>query len=42
MRRKEVKVISFGELLLRLAAPGYSKLFQRDSLETTFCGGKLM
>ncbi|HHA4988738.1 TPA: PfkB family carbohydrate kinase, partial [Enterococcus faecium] len=35
-----VKVISFGELLLRLAAPGYSKLFQRDSLETTFCGGE--
>ena len=35
-----MKVVSFGELLLRLAAPGYTKLFQRDSLESTFCGGE--
>ena len=35
-----MKVLSFGEILLRLAAPGYSKLFQKDSLESTFCGGE--
>lgn len=35
-----MRVISFGELLLRLASPGYSKLFQRDILEATFCGGE--
>ena len=35
-----MKVITFGELLLRLAAPGYSKLFQKDNLESTFCGGE--
>lgn len=35
-----MKVICFGEILLRLAAPGHSKLFQRDNLESTFCGGE--
>ena len=35
-----MKVLSFGELLLRLAAPGYCKLFQKDTLETSFCGGE--
>lgn len=35
-----MKVITFGELLLRLAAPGYTKLFQKDNLESTFCGGE--
>lgn len=35
-----MKVLSFGEILLRLAAPGYTKLFQKDSLESTFCGGE--
>lgn len=35
-----MKVLSFGEILLRLAAPGYTKLFQKDSLDTTFCGGE--
>ena len=34
------KVVTFGELLLRLASPGYTKLFQKDSLEATFCGGE--
>ena len=34
------RVVSFGEILLRLAAPGYTKLFQKDSLEATFCGGE--
>lgn len=35
-----MKVVTFGELLLRLAAPGYTKLFQKDSLDATFCGGE--
>lgn len=35
-----MKVVSFGEILLRLAAPGYTRLFQKDSLEATFCGGE--
>ena len=35
-----MRVVTFGELLLRLAAPGYTKLFQKDSLEATFCGGE--
>ena len=35
-----MKVITFGEILLRLAAPGYTRLFQRDSLDSTFCGGE--
>ena len=34
------RVVSFGEILLRLAAPGYTRLFQKDSLEATFCGGE--
>ena len=28
-----MRVLSFGEILLRLGAPGYTKLFQRDVLE---------
>lgn len=35
-----MKVVTFGEILLRLAAPGYTKLFQKDSLDATFCGGE--
>lgn len=35
-----MKVLSFGEILLRLASPGYAKLFQKDSLDSTFCGGE--
>lgn len=35
-----MKVLSFGEILLRLASPGYTKLFQKDSLEATFCGAE--
>lgn len=34
------KVVSFGEILLRLASPGYTKLFQKDCLDATFCGGE--
>lgn len=35
-----MKVLTFGELLLRLAAPGYTRLLQTDTLEATFCGGE--
>lgn len=35
-----MKVVSFGEILLRLSSPGYTKLFQKDSLDATFCGGE--
>lgn len=34
------KVLSFGELLLRLSAPGNSKLFQKDSFDISFCGAE--
>lgn len=33
-------VILFGELLLRLASPGNSRFFQKDSFDTSFCGGE--
>ncbi len=33
-----MRVLSFGEI--RLGAPGYTKLFQRDVLDATFCGGE--
>lgn len=35
-----LNVLSFGEILLRLASPGYTKLFQKDSLDATFCGSE--
>lgn len=35
-----MKIISFGEILLRLASPGYTTLFQKDTLDATFCGGE--
>ena len=35
-----MKVLAFGELLLRLASPGYMRLFQKDIFEATFCGGE--
>lgn len=35
-----MRILSFGEILLRLASPGYTKLFQKDSLDATFCGGE--
>ena len=35
-----MKVLTFGELLLRLSSPGYNKLFQKDYLETSFCGSE--
>lgn len=35
-----MKILTFGELLLRLASKGYTKLFQNECLEATFCGGE--
>jgi len=35
-----MRVLTFGEILLRLEAPGYTKLFQKDSLNASFCGGE--
>lgn len=35
-----MKVVSFGEILLRLTAPGHTKLFQKDSLDSSFCGSE--
>lgn len=35
-----MKIVTFGEILLRLAAPGYTRLFQKDTLDATFCGGE--
>lgn len=35
-----MKVISFGEILLRLTSPGYTRLFQDNILSTSFCGGE--
>ena len=34
------KVICFGEIMLRLSAPGYSRLGQAGSFETSFGGGE--
>lgn len=36
----KMKVLTFGEILLRLASPGYTRLFQKESLDATFCGGE--
>lgn len=35
-----MKILSFGEILLRLAASGCTKLFQKDTLDVTFCGAE--
>ena len=35
-----VKVITFGEIMLRLAPQGYLRFFQNDMLEATFGGGE--
>lgn len=36
----EHKVITFGEIMLRLATPGYLRFHQTDMLEATFGGGE--
>lgn len=35
-----MKVITFGEILLRLAPQGYLKLFQNNIFESSFCGAE--
>lgn len=35
-----MKVVSFGEIMLRLSPDGYNKLFQRPELNTSFCGAE--
>ncbi len=34
------KVVTFGEIMLRLKSPGFDRLFQSPSLEATFGGGE--
>jgi len=34
------KVVTFGEIMLRLSPPGYSRLVQADHLEVTYGGGE--
>ena len=33
-----MKVVTFGEIMLRLKSPGYDRLFQSPVLEATFGG----
>lgn len=35
-----MKVVTFGEIMLRLATPGYLRFNQTDSLKATFGGGE--
>ena len=35
-----VKVVTFGEIMLRLKSPGYERLMQSPVLEATFGGGE--
>ena len=35
-----MKVLTFGEIMLRLKAPGYERFFQSPMLEATFGGGE--
>ncbi|MDY0183675.1 MAG: PfkB family carbohydrate kinase, partial [Proteiniphilum sp.] len=34
------KVVTFGEIMLRLATPGYQRFIQSNSLGATFGGGE--
>ena len=34
------KVVTFGEIMLRLKSPAYERLFQSPTLEATFGGGE--
>ena len=36
-----MKIVTFGEILLRLNPPGYLRFFQGDVLETSFCGAEV-
>ena len=35
------KVITFGEIMLRLAPNGYYRFFQNDKMQATFGGGRV-
>ena len=35
-----MKVLTFGEIMLRLRSPGHERLFQSNMLEATFGGGE--
>lgn len=35
-----MKILSFGEILLQLAAPGYSRFLQTRNFNTSFCGAE--
>ena len=35
-----MKVVTFGEIMLRLATPGYLRFSQTDNLTATFGGGE--
>lgn len=35
-----MKVVTFGEILLRLSSHGYQRLFQNNSFEVSFCGAE--
>ena len=34
------RIVTFGEIMLRLKSPGYERFFQSPSLEATFGGGE--
>lgn len=36
------KVVTFGELMLKLAPNGYYRFFQNDQMQATFGGGGLI
>jgi 2-dehydro-3-deoxygluconokinase len=40
MSEKKIKIITMGEIMLRLKSPGYERLLQSGSLEATFAGGE--
>ena len=37
---KMARIVTFGELMLRLAPEGYNRFFQNDRMEATFGGGE--
>lgn len=38
--RTNMKVVTFGEIMLRLRAPGHERFFQSNMMEATFGGGE--
>ena len=40
MTKVKQKIITLGEIMLRLKSPGYERLFQFGTLESTFAGGE--